>query len=102
LQKDLNVPYKGDPGKFSIIDPNRSDNDISGGAKNTGTIRKAFSIAFNSLQQRMGELHPADNRSGGPRSLLECIIGGNYRSFELQREHLAHVHEKLFGPVNRT
>jgi len=46
----------------------------------------------------MGELqYSADRRN---QSILECIIGGNYTSFRLQREHLAHVHEQLYGPVN--
>lgn len=76
-----------------IIDPNRSDNDISGGSSNTEGIRKCFSEAFNMLQQRSAELQRSKDRNN--KSLLECIIGGNYRSFELQRAHLAHVHEKL-------
>lgn len=29
-------------------------------------------------------------------------VNSNYTSFQLQREHLAHVHEQLYGPVNRT
>ncbi|KAH9216682.1 hypothetical protein DL95DRAFT_362981 [Leptodontidium sp. 2 PMI_412] len=94
VRKDrANIPYKGVKSKFMIIDPNRSDNDISGGSSNTEGIRKCFSEAFNMLQQRSAELQRSKDRNN--KSLLECIIGGNYRSFELQRAHLAHVHEKL-------
>jgi non-canonical poly(A) RNA polymerase PAPD5/7 len=84
-----------------IIDPNNPSNDISGGSTNSPTIRRAFSIAFNDLSQRIGQVatSPQDNRRN--QSLLHCILGGNYTSFELQREHLAHVHEKLFGPVKQ-
>jgi len=95
VRKDRsNIPYKGIKSKFMIIDPNRSDNDISGGSSNTEGIRKCFSQAFDKLQQRSAELQRSDDRKN--KSLLECIIGGNYRSFELQRAHLAHVHEKLY------
>ncbi|KAG4421083.1 hypothetical protein IFR04_005726 [Cadophora malorum] len=95
IRKDeANIPYKGIKSKFMIIDPNRSDNDIAGGSSNTEGIRKCFSDAFKMLQRRSAELQRSDDRSN--KSLLECIIGGNYRSFELQREHLAHVHEKLY------
>ena len=93
-QDEANIPYKGIKSKFMIIDPNRSDNDIAGGSSNTEGIRKCFSDAFKMLQRRSAELQRSDDRSN--KSLLECIIGGNYRSFELQREHLAHVHEKLY------
>lgn len=96
-QSDMNISYKGTSTKFSIIDPNNPSNDIAGGSSNTATIRAAFSEAFKQLQARMGSLQHAENRAGA--SILECIIGGNYSSFKLQREHLAHVHETLFGPT---
>ncbi|OWP02916.1 hypothetical protein B2J93_3496 [Marssonina coronariae] len=90
-----NIPYRGVKSKLMIIDPNREDNDISGGASNTPTILKSFSDAYDLLQHRMGELQRSGNRKN--QSILECIIGGNYRSFELQRAHLAHVHEKIYA-----
>jgi non-canonical poly(A) RNA polymerase PAPD5/7 len=48
----------------------------------------------------MGELQYSANRRN--QSILGCIIGGNYTSFKLQREHLAHVHEQLYGQVELT
>ncbi|KAH8598717.1 hypothetical protein B0O99DRAFT_650038 [Bisporella sp. PMI_857] len=84
--------------KICIIDPNRPDNDISGGSTNTPAIVQAFSNAFRDLQQRMAYLQRAENRSG--ESILKCMLGGNYKSFELQRKHLRHVHERLYGPVD--
>ncbi|KAL2063092.1 hypothetical protein VTL71DRAFT_6164 [Oculimacula yallundae] len=94
LKDKANVPYKGVKGKFMILDPNRVDNDISGGSSNTDGIRRCFADAFTMLQRRSAELQRSEDRSN--QSLLGCIIGGNYRSFELQRAHLAHVHEKLY------
>jgi len=83
--------------KFSIIDPNRSDNDISAGSQNTPKILQFFSNAYRDLQKRMGDLQASPNRA--KESILGCILAGNYTSFDLQRQHLAHVHEKLVGPV---
>ncbi|KAF4637788.1 hypothetical protein G7Y89_g305 [Cudoniella acicularis] len=89
--------YKGRYEKISIIDPNRSDNDISGGASNTPKIIECFSNAYKDLQKRMGDLQSMKERSN--QSILGTILAGNYSSFALQREHLAHVHEVLIGPV---
>jgi non-canonical poly(A) RNA polymerase PAPD5/7 len=45
----------------------------------------------------MGDLQVSSNRV--KESILGCILAGNYSSFEIQRKHLAHVHEKLVGPI---
>jgi non-canonical poly(A) RNA polymerase PAPD5/7 len=93
------VPYKHDSlHKLSIIDPNNPLNDIAGGSANTRTILKCFSDCYNDLQKRMGQLQYSAGRRN--RNILGRILGGNYESFRLQREHLAHIHEKLYGPVN--
>ncbi|ATZ46118.1 hypothetical protein BCIN_01g07800 [Botrytis cinerea B05.10] len=93
LYRDFDSP------KFSIIDPNRSDNDISGGSKNTPAIQECFSAAYSALQQSMNTLQHADLKTRQNQSLLRCIIGGNYESFQLQRDHLAHLHEQIVGPI---
>ncbi|CZR61247.1 related to DNA-directed DNA polymerase [Phialocephala subalpina] len=94
-----NVPYKkNNPYKFMIIDPNRSSNDISGGASNSGAIVNLFSECYGNLQARLSHLQYSPERRC--QSILGSIIGGNYSSFRLQREHLAHVHEHLYGSVD--
>jgi non-canonical poly(A) RNA polymerase PAPD5/7 len=88
--------YKGVIGeKFCIIDPNNSLNDISGGARNTPVIRRAFSQAYQDLQKRMYELHetPIDQRRF--QSILGVILGGNYSSFEVQRKRLWEHYETM-------
>jgi non-canonical poly(A) RNA polymerase PAPD5/7 len=79
--------------KLSIVDPNNETNDIAGGSKNTPKILEAFSRAFRNLQNRMSELHwmPIDQRRG--QSILGVILGGNYSSFDIQREHLRKCYE---------
>jgi non-canonical poly(A) RNA polymerase PAPD5/7 len=74
--------------KFSIIDPNRPSNDICGGASNTSTIRRAFSEAFKRLQSRMAFISETSIQQRKNLSILEVIIGGDYSTFEIQREHL--------------
>lgn len=89
--------YKSGPQiKFSILDPNNPENDISGGSSNTETIRAFFSEAYDKLQNRMGESQYSSNRK--TECLLGCVLAGNYKSFKMQREHLKHIYDKRFGP----
>jgi len=83
--------------KFCILDPNNPDNDIAGGSTNTPTIRDCFSRTYNKLQKRMGDLQYSSVRQN--QSILGSVLGGNYESFRMQREHLSHLHERLFGPI---
>ena len=75
---------------MSIIDPNKPDNDISGGSQHIGIVFKAFASAYEKLSSVM----EADARdSTGSGSLLAHIIGGNYVNYVTQRDHLRHVFE---------
>ncbi|KUJ20746.1 uncharacterized protein LY89DRAFT_579514 [Mollisia scopiformis] len=99
----LNIPYREQTSnKFCIMDPNRSNNNISGGARNSPVIRGAFSDCFKRLQERMVQLQYSAEADRRCESILGTIIGGNYSSFRLQREHLAHVYEKYHGPIDLT
>ena len=93
-----NLPYKKNQNKptpkICIIDPNRSSNDISGGSSNTPTILRVWAEAYRLLQDRMTYLRTAEDRQD--ESILSCILGGNYRSFELQRQHLREVCQELY------
>lgn len=97
-----NMAYKKNKNtdKFMIIDPNRIDNDISGGAANTPRIVQCFSNAYHDLQNRMDQLLKRDDNERVNGSILGCIMGGNYSSFENQRAHLRLVHEHHFGPIH--
>ncbi|KAI6250144.1 Terminal nucleotidyltransferase 4B [Erysiphe necator] len=95
---ELNHVYQKRIDKFCIIDPNNPENDIAGGSKNSMTIKKSFKIAYENLRNRMIELQKKlDNNQNRPQSILSCIIGGNYNSFKLQREHLEYVYENRFS-----
>ncbi|KAK3303129.1 uncharacterized protein B0T15DRAFT_264647 [Chaetomium strumarium] len=88
-------PYKNHS-RFSIIDPNNPANDIAGGSSNTGTIVSQFSRAHEQLTQRMTQLAQDPNRAG--QSILEVILGGNYSSFENQRNYLELLAREGYRP----
>lgn len=77
--------YK-DHNRLSIIDPNNPANDIAGGSSNTGTVLSLFAQAHQDLTERMARVAHDPNRRG--QSILEVIMGGNYSSFQKQRDYL--------------
>lgn len=81
--------------RVSILDPNRADNDISGGAKNTRGVFQTFSSALRRLQDRMAEVAASPQRERV--SLLETILAGDYSTFHEQRQYMAKVHNVFFG-----
>ncbi|UNI22843.1 Polynucleotide adenylyltransferase [Purpureocillium takamizusanense] len=84
--------------RLSIIDPNNSSNDISGGSSNTPAILARFHDAYLTLTDRMNELqrHPGSTKGG----ILDVILRGDYSSFRMQRAYLKLVHEKTIGPCS--
>lgn len=77
--------------KFCIIDPNDECNDIAGGSKNTAAILQEFRGALVALNSRMGELRTMSFAERKGKSILGCIVGGDYSSFDIQRNHLERV-----------
>ncbi|KAG6295384.1 hypothetical protein E4U09_002179 [Claviceps aff. purpurea] len=83
-----------DRSRLSIIDPNNSSNDISGGSSNTNAIMARFEDAYYALRDQMARV-ARDPQCGG---ILDPILRGDYSSFRQQREYLRHVHETTIGP----
>ena len=82
------------PERLTIIDPNRPDNNISGGTKQIGLIFECFSRAHDHLNDLMtGQLDGFDIGT----SLLEDVIGGNFTAYELQRAVLSDLHSRVFA-----
>ncbi|KID92782.1 topoisomerase family protein TRF4 [Metarhizium guizhouense ARSEF 977] len=82
--------------RLSIIDPNNSSNDISGGSSNTNSIVARFADAYSTLRDRMKEIALNPEKGG----ILEAILKGDYSSFRRQREYIKHVHEQNIGPCS--
>lgn len=77
------------PQRLTIIDPNKPDNDISGGSSRIDAVLDCFRHAHSQLQRRLAEIHQGRNVEG---SILGCVWGGNYTSFIRQREKLSLLH----------
>ena len=73
---------------MKIIDPNRPDNNISGGTIKIGLIFDCFSTAYDILQ---ASLAAHENGHNVP-SFLEQIVGGNFEAYDTQREYLRELH----------
>ncbi|CZT15993.1 uncharacterized protein RCC_01833 [Ramularia collo-cygni] len=78
-------PARINPTGLTIIDPNRADNDISGGSKQVESVFKCFRGALTLIQHRLDAISKGESDD---RSILGCVLGGNYSSFIKQREIL--------------
>ncbi|KAF2865968.1 hypothetical protein BDV95DRAFT_244021 [Massariosphaeria phaeospora] len=67
------------PTQLSIQDPNKSDNNISGGSHRAAYVFKIFSQAHKTLTDQMDILYDSGD---GESSALQSIIGGNYDTYE--------------------
>lgn len=82
--------YQGNWGsRLAIIDPNNRENDISGGSKNVSLIFDLFSGAYREIMEA--------TRSLNSPSLLDWTLGGNYRSFTVQRRRLRDLFNSRWG-----
>lgn len=75
--------------RLAIIDPNKPDNDISGGSKNVMQIFDRFARAHLEVLMAM--------KSPNRPSLLDWLLGGNYESFVFQRDHLRRLYRQRWG-----
>lgn len=73
------------PDGLSIQDPNRLDNNISGGSHQAQAAFNAFKDAYHTLEDRMTA--SSNGQNIGP-SILECVLGGNYETYLSQRAHM--------------
>jgi non-canonical poly(A) RNA polymerase PAPD5/7 len=71
---------------LSIRDPNNPANNISGGSSKAKYVFQLFSDAYDSLQDKLSTF----DLSG--TSILEAIIGGNYESYRIHRDHIRQIH----------
>ncbi|KAF2852789.1 hypothetical protein T440DRAFT_391414 [Plenodomus tracheiphilus IPT5] len=70
------------PNGLSIQDPNRPDNNISGGSHKAQDVFKAFAMAHRILEDRMAASRSGQDIGG---SILGCVLGGNYQTYIAQR-----------------
>lgn len=81
-QTDYCAVPKINPTGLTIVDPNRADNDISGGSKQVEAVFKCFRGALSMIQHRLDAISKGESDE---KSILGCVLGGNYSSFIEQR-----------------
>lgn len=77
--------------RLTILDPNRSDNNISGGSHEIGLVFTTFSKAHDVLQRQLEAFLQRTDHSK-PFSFLEELIGGNFSAYDKQRDALKMLH----------
>ena len=91
MMRKKSVYQENKADRLAIIDPNKPENDISGGSRSVSMIFDRFSRAHEELMIAM--------RSPYRISLLDWMLGGDYENFTWQRDHLQDLYEQRWGPV---
>ncbi|KAF2115742.1 hypothetical protein BDV96DRAFT_55357 [Lophiotrema nucula] len=78
------------PDGLSIQDPNNPTNNISGGSNKAKDIFNLFKSAHRAIRERMDMLSTT-GKPKKPVSILECLFGGNYMSYDWHRAHIKSV-----------
>nr|XP_023900355.1 uncharacterized protein LOC112012205 [Quercus suber] len=88
---------KQNPNRLTIVDPNKPDNDISGGSSQVRAVFDLFRHAHTAIQRHIDQ----DNAGEADESsILDCILGGNYALFAHQRQKLSLLHRgRSMSPV---
>ncbi|KAL5606521.1 hypothetical protein BROUX41_002924 [Berkeleyomyces rouxiae] len=84
--------------RLSVIDPNNSANDISGGSSLFSEVSGCFSAAYTTMRAR---LEAAENGTKEVKSLLEPLLGGNYAHFDDQRQILEETYQNMGARAKR-
>jgi non-canonical poly(A) RNA polymerase PAPD5/7 len=85
----MNIRYQDD--RLTIIDPNRADNDISGGSRLIAEVFDCFRGAHALMQRRLNQIRLGKANS---ESILECILGGNYSTYFDTRARIRRVYQR--------
>lgn len=82
--------------RLTIIDPNRPENNISGGTREIGRIFDCFSTAYEVLQDAL-DRYSNQSADGAPISFLKDLVGGNFSKYDKQRHHIRDIYYGLKG-----
>ena len=88
FDKILNPMNRQNNNTLTIVDPNNSSNDISGGSREVRAVFDVFRKAHASLSKRLSQVQRGQNMNS---SILGCVLGGNYAQFDYQRDRLSRL-----------
>ncbi|KAK5075470.1 hypothetical protein LTR64_001677 [Lithohypha guttulata] len=82
------------PDRLMIVDPNRPDNNITGGSTEVPRIFRLFSQIHDQLLSRLDDF-AAQDESMTNFSFLEAVIGGDFTPYYDQRKALYMVYQQM-------
>jgi len=94
--RNPNMCKRQNPCTLTIIDPNNSSNDISGGSRKIEDVLGCFHRAHAELQRRLAMIQSGEDVE---TSILGCIVGGNYTSFFQHRARISSTHPVIVGSL---
>jgi len=77
-----------------IIDPNRPDNNISGGSHEIRRILAVYSKAHDTLLQKLDEFADRDT-NGTAFSFIGDLVGGNFTAYNVSRQALHTAYQRI-------
>jgi len=84
--------------RLMIIDPNRPDNNITGGSSEIERIIGLFSRTHEILMARLDNFADVQQRSTSFSFLAE-LVGGNFAAYQEQRRSLHRVYNNISGKL---
>lgn len=79
--------------RLVILDPNRPDNNITGGSSEYRRISGLFSRTYDSITARLDDFASRD-QDDGRFSFLADVIGGDFSAYESQRAALLKTYNR--------
>lgn len=76
-----------------MLDPNRPDNNITGGSSEYPRISDLFSRIYDSISERLDGFAGRD-QPGGHFSFLADVIGGDFSAYNSQRAALSNIYNR--------
>ncbi|RMZ80164.1 hypothetical protein DV737_g3111, partial [Chaetothyriales sp. CBS 132003] len=83
-------------GRLTIIDPNRPENNVSGGSNQIDQVFSLFSTAHEILSDHMSAF-PVSRSDKASFSFLKDLVGGNFARYDKQRKGLQSLYFGLTG-----
>ncbi|EME88482.1 uncharacterized protein MYCFIDRAFT_159726 [Pseudocercospora fijiensis CIRAD86] len=96
FSKTQNMGIDMNMDRLTIMDPDKPEHDISGGSAKIDLVLQCFKGAFSMIQHELDQLRKGSGNS--TRSVLGCILGGNYSSFEDLRDNLHDLNKQQTAP----
>lgn len=81
------------PERLVILDPNRPDNNITGGSSEYRRISGLFSRMYDSITSRLDEF-AGHNHQEERFSFLSEVIGGDFSAYQSQRAALSNIYNR--------